>query len=190
MVSLFFGSFNPIHNGHIQIAEYVLQHHYCKEVWFVVSPQNPLKKNSNLLDGKKRLEIVEKALSIHKDMYACDIEFYLPIPSYTIDTLTKLTSLYPDKEFALIIGEDNLESFHFWKEAETICKNYKIMVYPRPNVNLESSSYQNIIMLHTPLNSISSTEIRKKIKEGKDISNDVPPNVLDCIVKYYKTDDK
>jgi len=131
LTGLFFGSFNPIHNGHLNIANYLIKEHYCSEVWFVVSPQNPLKTVSSLLDEKLRIKLVDKAIKDFAQLKACDIEFNMHRPSYTIETLRKLQLDFPDKNFALVIGEDNLRNFKKWKSYKELLSNYKIFVYPR-----------------------------------------------------------
>lgn len=186
MTGLFFGSFNPIHNGHLDIAGYILDKGLCDEIYFVVSPRNPLKLDDSLLDENKRLEIVSAAIAHDRRMKACDIEFSMPKPSYTIDTLNKLSSFYPQSEFALIIGGDNLRDFHLWKDYREIAARYKIIVYPRPGVETHSPDFPDIEFVNAPLSGISSTEIRKKIQNGEDIANFVPGCVLNPIFRYYK----
>lgn len=186
MTGLFFGSFNPVHNGHLQIAEYILNHGLCEEVWFIVSPQNPFKANAALLDANKRFEILETALEGREQMKACNIEFNMPKPSYTIDTLLKISALYPEKTFALIIGADNLRNFHHWKDHETIVSRWQTFVYPRPDTDTLSDTDPHITRIDAPLFSVSSTEIRRKIQKGEDISSLVPLAALQPILQYYK----
>lgn len=186
MTGLFFGSFNPVHNGHLQIAEYILNHGLCEEVWFVVSPQNPFKVNTNLLDENKRLEILKTALEGHKQMKACNIEFNMPKPSYTIDTLLKISALYPEKNFALIIGADNLRNFHQWKDHETVVSRWQTFVYPRPDTGSLSYTDPHITRIDAPLFPVSSTEIRRKIQKGEDISDLVPLPTLPLILQNYQ----
>lgn len=186
MTGLFFGSFNPIHNGHLTIAEYILHHHYCEEIWLIISPQNPFKQEIRLLEESLRLKIVKTALYSHSHLKACDIEFKMPRPSYTIDTLRKFSKQYPDKKFALIIGEDNLKNFALWKDSEQIISTYPIYVYPRPHIHTADIHFPNLIRIDAPLSEISSTEIRKMVREGKDISGLVPSSVLKLIETYYK----
>ena len=185
MTGLFFGSFNPIHNGHLNIAEYILQQQYCEEIWFIISPQNPFKQEIHLLEENLRLKMVEAALNAHPQLKACNIEFNMPRPSYTIETLQKLSNLYPDKKFALIIGEDNLKNFHLWREYERIAATYLIYVYPRPSVHTTNIYFPNLVRIKAPLSKISSTEIRQMIREGKDISALVPSAALKLIETYY-----
>ena len=168
MTGLFFGSFNPIHNGHLKIAQYLLYKGYCQRIWFVVSPHNPLKSDRSLLDEQKRLEIVKAAIRGDERMQACDVEFGLPKPSYTYATLQLLKKKWPEEEFALIIGEDNLRDFHKWRNAKEIVENYRILV-----------------LIDAPLADVSSTEIREMLGEGQDISPYVPQPALPLILNYY-----
>lgn len=184
-IGLFFGSFNPIHNGHLKIAQYLLYKGYCHQIWFVVSPKNPLKLDISLLDEKKRLEILQAAIAADERMQACDIEFGMPRPSYTFDTLHVLEEKWPGKEFALIIGEDNLRDFHLWRNAKTIAENYRILVYPRKGVDTSGLMWKNLFLVNAPVADVSSTEIRWKMKRGEDISSLVPVGALPLILKYY-----
>lgn len=185
MTGLFFGSFNPIHVGHLQIARYLLDHHPIDKILFVVSPQNPFKQDKTLLDAQKRVELVEKALAGDSRMEACPIELTLPKPSYTIHTLRQLAKLYPDRKFAIIMGEDNLKGFHLWREHQTIYENYPIFVYPRSGSAVSNADYPNICPIDAPLFPVSSTDIREKIKKGEDITPFVPPAIRDLIDSYY-----
>lgn len=182
---LFFGSFNPVHNGHLKIAQYLLEQGYCSEVWFVVSPRNPMKQEDTLLDECKRWEILNAALGKDPRMQACDIEFDMPRPSYTVDTLQALRERWPAKKFALIMGEDNLQNFHLWKKAEVIAANYRMLVYPRKGISTTRENWKNLIFVNAPLADVSSTQIRRMIKEGEDISAWVPSEALSLILKYY-----
>lgn len=176
---LFFGSFNPIHTGHLIIAGYMAGFTELKEVWLVVSPHNPLKNKNGLSNMYDRLEMVRLATENADKIKVSDIEFNLPQPSYTIDTLIYLQEKYPGKEFALIMGADNLSSFKKWKNYEVILKNYEIYVYPRPGVDLsEWSGYPSIKITETPQMDISSTFIRKGIAAGKNVQYFVPEKVL------------
>ena len=134
---LYFGSFNPIHNGHLMIAGYIAEYSDLKEIWFVISPQNPLKEKSSLLTDYHRLALVNVAIENDMRFKSCDIEFKLPQPSYTINTLTYLQEKYPQKEFALIMGADNLENLDKWKNHEQILNIYNIYVYPSPGTEGE-----------------------------------------------------
>lgn len=183
---LFFGSFNPIHNGHLSIASFVNSRNFTDEVWFVVSPLNPLKNGDILLKGEQRLELVRKAVKDYKDIYACDIEFSLPKPSYTYNTLNKLEERFPDREFYLIIGADNLEIFHKWKNHKDIIEKFRILVYPR--TGSESNplfEHKNITIVNAPFKNISSTEIRDKIKGNKSIDDLIPLSIAKQIKKLY-----
>lgn len=183
---LFFGSFNPIHCGHLSIARYLLDGGYCECVWFVISPQNPWKKGLDLLDEQKRLEMVQQAIAGDVRMRVCDVEFGLPRPSYTYQTLRKLRQDAPEQDFALIIGGDNLQKFQDWKNYQEIIEKYTIFVYPRPGIHLPELSNARVIVVDAPQTTLSSTEIRQKIIEGKDITGDVPENVRKQIERYYK----
>lgn len=186
MTGLFFGSFNPVHNGHLAIARYLLDNRYCREIWFVVSPRNPLKQNKFLQDEEKRLEIVRAAIGGDARMRSCDVEFAMPRPSYTVDTLQKLGEDYPGKQFALIIGGDNLRDFHLWRNHDLIAERYRILVYPRPGIVTPATTWANVSLADAPLSEISSTEIRETIKQGGDISPCVPIEALPLIQKYYR----
>lgn len=176
---LFFGSFNPIHTGHLIIASYMAGFTGLKEVWLVVSPHNPLKSRTGLGNMYDRLEMARLATESASKIKVSDIEFGLPQPSYTIDTLVYLQEKYPGKEFALIMGADNLVSFKKWKNYEVLLKNYQIYVYPRPGVDLsEWHDHPSIVITDTPQMEISSTFVRKGIKEGKNVQYFVPDKVL------------
>lgn len=184
-IGLFFGSFNPVHNGHLAIARYLLCEGYCEEVWFIISPHNPWKEDSTLLDEQKRYEIVQKAIAGDERMTACDIEFTMPRPSYTYQTLRALKEKYPEKEFSLIIGGDNMSRFHLWKNYEEIITRFRILVYPRPGIDMGVLSEPCIALTDAPLTPVSSTEIRQRIKTGEDVSGFVPMPARELIVKYY-----
>ena len=144
-IGLFFGSFNPIHVGHLVIANHIAQSDLLDEVWFVVSPQNPFKEKKSLLEDYHRLALVNEAIEDNQKLKSCDIEFSMPKPSYTSDTLAYLMDKYPKYEFSLIMGEDNIKSFHKWKNYEVILKNHSIIVYPRMGVNDKSVVKSEII---------------------------------------------
>ena len=170
-VGLFFGSFNPIHIGHLALANYMASFTDLKAVWFVVSPHNPLKEKASLLDQNQRLHMVNLAIEDIAFFKSSDIEFKLSQPSYTINTLAHLKEKYPKHTFSLIIGEDNLQSFTKWKNYEEILKNHKLYVYPRPNVlKSELKKHPQIVMTEAPIMEISSTFIRNAIKNSKNIS--------------------
>jgi nicotinate-nucleotide adenylyltransferase len=173
---LYFGSFNPIHIGHLAIANYMIEYSDLDELWFVVSPQNPLKEKKTLLKDHHRLEMVRLALADDNRFRVSDIEFKLPIPSYTIDTLTYLGEKYPGHEFQLVMGADQLRTFRKWKHTELIAQNYHRLIYPRPGVDPETIKIiPNATMVSAPLMEISSSFIRHAIKDGKDIRHLVPP---------------
>ena len=183
-VGLFFGSFNPIHAGHLIIANYMANHTALDEVWLIVSPHNPLKKKSSLANSFDRLEMVVLAVGDAKGLQVSQVEFALPQPSYTIDTLTHLQEQYPDYIFTLIMGSDNLHSFHKWKNAEVILRDFQIAVYPRPGfLGHELGEHPSVTITDTPLMELSSTFIRQAVKEGKSIRFFVPDAVLEFIDK-------
>jgi nicotinate-nucleotide adenylyltransferase len=178
-VGLYFGSFNPIHHGHLLIASYVLNHTELQQVWFVVSPQNPLKPAATLLNEYHRLHLVRLAVEGEKNLKVSDIEFKLPKPSYTIDTLTYLQEKYPGHEFSIIMGSDSFQNLTKWKNAGWLLKNYPIYIYIRPGfANLPAYPGAKFIhQLNAPLLPISSTAIRKDIQAGRSIRYLVPENV-------------
>ena len=162
---LFGGSFNPIHEGHLALADFVLQQGLADEVWFVVSPRNPLKPMADASDALQRLEGVRHALKNHPGCVASDIEFSLPIPSYSVQTLRKVVAEYPLRAFMLLIGGDNLDVFTQWKEYQYLLDNFDILVYPRPGAsNQIPSGWNRVRMLNAPMMDISSTEIRNGMK--------------------------
>lgn len=168
--ALFFGSFNPIHVGHLVIANSMLQQEGIDEVWLVVSPQNPLKERATLLADYHRLQMVRRAIEDNYKLRACDIEMHLPLPSYTVVTLAALGEKYPDREFCLIMGSDNLENFHRWRNYEYILQNYHIYVYPRPgSEHCPLRDHPSVTMTDVPMMDISSSFIRRQIAAGKDV---------------------
>ncbi|MEM7549137.1 MAG: nicotinate (nicotinamide) nucleotide adenylyltransferase [Bacteroidota bacterium] len=187
-VGLLFGSFNPIHIGHLIIAQSVLNNSDLEKIWFVVSPQNPFKDSGSLLHEFDRIDMVREAIGNHPDFHASDIEFSLPKPSYTSHTLAYLSERFSSYDFKLIIGEDNLLSFDRWKNYEAILNDYGVYVYPRPvEKNSEFKSNSNITVVDAPVVDISSTLIRKYIKEGKSVQYLTPEPVYELIKsrKYY-----
>jgi nicotinate-nucleotide adenylyltransferase len=188
-IGLYFGSFNPVHIGHIAIAGYMTEFAGLDQVWFIVSPQNPLKKKESLLADHHRLYLVQLAIGDNIRLKASDIEFRLPVPSYTIDTLTYLQEKYPINEFCLVMGADNLYTLHKWKNAEELIRRYPVYVYPRPESEKPVSpllekilSSADIHSVDAPLMEISGTFIREGIKNGKDMSYFLPQEVW----KYIK----
>lgn len=184
-VGLFFGSFNPIHIGHLILANYILENSNMDELWFVVSPQNPFKEKASLLKDHNRLHMVEIAVAHYPKMRASNVEFSLPTPSYTIDTLAYLKEKHPDYSFSLIMGEDNLSNIHKWKNAETLIENHHIIVYPRvfdgEKKDAEYMQHDNISMIKAPIIELSATEIRTMIKDGKNVRPMLPPEVFDYL---------
>ena len=190
-VGLYFGTFNPIHSGHLIIANYMVEFSELTEVWMVVTPHNPFKKKNSLLDNHHRLEMVYKACEDYPNLKPSDIEFGLPQPNYTVNTLIQLEEKYPDLEFALIMGEDNLKSFHKWKNYEVILERYSIFVYPRISkgrVENEFITNAKITRVPAPIIELSSTFIRKAVKEGKNIRPMLPEKVWKYLdeMNFYK----
>ena len=175
ITGLYFGSFNPIHIGHLAIANFIVEFSELEQLWFVVSPQNPLKQKQSLLQDYHRLEMVQLAVEEDDRFRASDIEFRLPTPSYTIDTLTYLEEKYPGREFQLVMGADGLRTFHKWKHADLIVQKYHRLIYPRPGTDKEvASQLPNATLVDAPMMDISSSFIRQAIKEGKDVRHLVP----------------
>jgi nicotinate-nucleotide adenylyltransferase len=168
-VGLFFGSFNPVHIGHLIIANYMVEFTDLEQVWFVVSPQNPFKKKKSLLPDYHRLALVREAIIDDNRFRACDIEMKMPVPSYTIDTLTYLREKYPDHTFVIIMGADGLPTFDKWKNYEEIIRTTQRYVYPRPGININPVEHPNCVFVEAPLMEISSSFIRDCIREKKDV---------------------
>jgi nicotinate-nucleotide adenylyltransferase len=189
-IGLYFGSFNPIHHGHLIIANFILQHSELDQIWFVVSPQNPLKPSGSLLNEYHRLHLVRLAVDGENSLRASDIEFKLPKPSYTADTLAYLTEKYPDHEFALVMGGDSFENLPKWKNYTHILKNYPVYVYKRPGHEAipDYPAAKRIVVIDAPLLPISATHIRKSVKEGRSIRYLVPDPVKEEIERngYYR----
>ena len=178
---LFFGSFNPIHVGHLIIANHMVQYTDLDEVWFVISPHNPLKKKATLLADHHRYAMVNLAVEENPNLWASNIEFSLSQPSYTVHTLAYLEEKYPEKEFVLIMGGDNLNSLPKWKNYQHILDNYSIFVYPRPGEKLpDLATHKSISMVEAPLMQISSSFIRNSIKEGKSVEY----LLSNCVFEY------
>jgi nicotinate-nucleotide adenylyltransferase len=174
-IGLFFGSFNPIHIGHMAIANYIVEYTDMEQLWFVISPQNPFKKRMTLLADHHRLELVERAIAGDDRFRASDIEFKMPVPSYTIDTLAWLGERFPSHQFVIIMGSDGLPGFPQWKNAAALQQQYRRYVYPRPGYAVDLSEQENLEVVDAPLMEISSSFIRKAIGEGKDIRHFIPP---------------
>ena len=191
-IGLFFGSFNPIHIGHLILGNYILENSDMEELWFVVSPQNPFKDKKSLLNDHNRLDMVQLAVKNYPKMRASNVEFSLPKPSYTIDTLTYLKEKYPHYSFALIMGEDNLYSLPKWKNFEKLITDYHIIVYPRTfegeKKDHEYLQHENISLVNAPIIELSATEIRNMIKEGKNVRPMLPPEVFEYLdgSSFYK----
>lgn len=182
-IGLFFGSFNPVHNGHLIIANYICQTTELQKVWLVVSPQNPFKEKESLLREYDRLHLINLAIEDNKFLKASNVEFNLPQPNYTIDTLAYLYEKYPQHEFALIMGSDNLSSFHKWKNYEHILARHHLYIYPRSGSEKNFfAAHPHIHHLEFPLLDISATFIRQKIKAGLSMQFFLP----DAVWKYIE----
>jgi nicotinate-nucleotide adenylyltransferase len=191
-IGLFFGSFNPIHIGHLAIAGYMTEFTQLEQVWFVVSPHNPLKKKESLLEDHQRLYMAQLAIGDNDHLKASDIEFKLPVPSYTIDTLAYLEEKFPQHKFLLVMGEDNLYTLHKWKNVEELIVNNQIIVYPRPYTPRPESALLDQVLLKAkiqwakaPLMDISGTFIRSGIKKGKNMSYYLAPPVWKYIEEMH-----
>ncbi len=190
-IGLYFGTFNPIHVGHLTIANHMVEYGGLDEVWMVVTPHNPHKKKKTLLDNHHRFTMVDIALEDYPKIKASKVEFDLPQPNYTVNTLAVLDEKYPDYNFYLIMGEDNLKSFHKWKNYEVILDQYAIYVYPRISegtIEHQFKGHKKITQIDAPIMEISSTFIRKSIKEGKNIRPLLPHNVWRYLdeMNFYK----
>lgn len=189
-VGLYFGSFNPVHIGHLIIANHLLENSDINELWFVVTPQNPLKKKSSLLQNYHRLEMVYMALEGYSNMKPCDIEFRLSQPNYTVNTLSYLEEQYPKYDFSLIMGEDNLKHLHKWKNYEVIVRGYPIYVYPRLSKDNTRVCFPegDIRYVNAPIIEISATHIREQIKQGKSVKPLLSPRVWKYIddMNFYR----
>lgn len=188
-IGLYFGSFNPVHHGHLIIANHILNESKVKEVWFVVSPQNPFKETASLLNEQHRFQLVKLAIDNTPGMRASNIEFSLPKPSYTIDTLIYLEEKYPKHQFNIIMGSDGFQNIDKWKNADQLLKNYPVIIYKRPGFDVKEKKNARVSIVDAPLLEISSTHIRKLIKEKKSIRYLVPEIVLEQIEKeqYYSS---
>ena len=190
-IGLFFGSFNPIHIGHMIIANHMVEHSDMDQIWFVVTPHNPHKKKSSLLDDNHRLNMANIAVEDYKNLKASNIEFGLPQPNYTVDTLAYISEKHPQHNFSLIMGEDNLKGFHKWKNNDVILENHTIYVYPRKTKGTVANillKQNKIIKVDAPIVEISSTLIRNSIAEKKNFRPLVSHNVWEYIdeMNFYK----
>lgn len=187
-IGLFFGSFNPLHVGHLIIANHFLNETDLDKIWFIVSPHNPFKKEQGLLNEFHRLQLVRLATEEDNRIKVSDIEFSLPRPSYTVSTLAYLTEKHPEHRFCIIMGGDSFQNLHKWKNYEVIVKNYPIYVYPRPGFEIGNHVNAALTKVNAPLLEISATQIRKYIREGKSVRYLLPDKVLEEIQKggYYK----
>ena len=188
-IGLYFGSFNPIHIGHLIIANHVLNNTELEKIWFVISPQNPFKIQASLLNEYDRLYLVQKALEDNDKLKASEIEFSLPKPSYTSNTLAYLGEKYPSHQFQIIMGSDGFQNIESWHNAEVIIKNYPIIIYKRPQFEINYDSKAAIQVMDAPLLEISATHIRQLINSGKSIKYLVPDLVEKEILenRYYRT---
>jgi len=190
-IGLYFGTFNPIHIGHLVIANHLAEYSGLDQVWFVVTPHSPFKKKSSLLDNNHRYQMVDRALESYPKLRVSDIEFKLPQPNYTINTLTYLQEKYSEYAFSIIMGEDNLRSFHKWKNYNIILENHDVYIYPRISkgkVESEFVDHEKVHFIKSPIMEISSTFIRKAIKEGKNIRPLLPERVWQYLdeMNFYK----
>ena len=190
-IGLYFGTFNPVHIGHMVIANHLVEFSDLDEVWMVVTPHNPFKKKASLLENHHRYQMVYEATAAYPKIKPSDIEFKLPQPNYTIDTLAYISEKYPDHQFSLIMGEDNLKSFHKWKNYEVILENYNIYVYPRISEKKISSQLVDHYRIHkieAPIMEVSSTSIRNGIRDKKNVRPLLPEAVWKYVdeMNFYK----
>jgi nicotinate-nucleotide adenylyltransferase len=190
-IGLYFGTFNPIHVGHLIIANHMAEYSGLDQIWMVITPHNPLKKKDTLLDDYQRLHLVRLATEDFPKIKPSDFEFKLPQPNYTVNTLAHLKEKFPQNEFSLIMGEDNLKTFHKWKNYDVILENHNIYVYPRISAEIENLQFKNHHRIHVisaPIVEISSTFIRENIKKGKNVQPLLPHKVWEYIDhnNFYK----
>lgn len=182
-IAIYSGSFNPIHKGHLQLAHFVLEKQLAQEVWFVVTPCNPLKEQAELIDHFLRLDMVISVIGNQSAFKASDVEFDMPVPSYSIDTLTELCKMFPEHTFSLLIGSDNALVFDQWKNYSEILAKFKVLVYPRRGYNFETVAqrYPQMQLLNSPYCDISSTEIRNAIVGNQPVDKWIEPEVIEFI---------
>lgn len=187
-IGLFFGSFNPIHHGHLIIAQHVINQHLADQVWFVISPQNPLKKVNTLLNENLRKYLMDIAIIDEEKLITSDVEFNLPRPSFTINTLDHLKKIFPLHRFEIIMGNDSFLDLDKWKNFETLIKENRFLIYPRKNFEINNKLHARILKLEAPVIEISSTHIREMVKKGVSIDYLVPEKVKEEIERngYYK----
>ena len=183
-IGIFPGSFNPVHIGHLALANYIVEYGEFDEIWFLITPQNPFKKRSDLMDQNLRLAWLEKSIGDYPKFKTCTIEWEMPQPTYTINTLQRLRIMYPDHFFELIIGSDNWETIHRWKDYQLILKNFKTWIYPRLGTGKIIYNHPNVYMIRggAPKIEVSSTFIRKAIKRGKDVRFFLPAGIYEDII--------
>ncbi len=182
-VALYFGSFNPIHIGHLALANYLCEFGGIDELWFVVSPRNPFKQQTDLMDDDFRLQLVRLAIKDYPKFKACDVEFSMPRPSYTYHTLQQLEDIYPDNEFSLLMGADNWPNLKNWYKGEIIMSEYPIIVYPRPGYEIDVANLlENVRFVDAPQFDISSSFIRKSLQEGRDVRFFLHPEVWSTLI--------
>ena len=183
---IFGGSFNPIHNGHLQLVRQLREAAGLDEVWLMVSPQNPLKQQDDLLDDNRRLQLARQAVGGEQGITVSDYEFHLPRPSYTWNTLQALQADFPDREFVLLIGGDNWKQFRNWYRADDIVRDYQLVVYPRRGSDIDRTTLPPTVqVIEAELLDISSTDIRRRVREGKTIAGLVPPCIIPAVTTYY-----
>ena len=185
-VGIYSGSFNPIHHGHVMLAKYLVEFTDLDELWFVVTPQNPLKKKEDLLDDDERLKMVQLAVGDDLRFVVSDIEMHMPRPSYTINTLTALSEQHPDCEFVFICGMDSLQNLKNWREYQKILDNYELLVFPREGYDGgELVNYPSVSILKTPIVEVSSTFIRECVKEGRDMRHFMPEKAFQYMQEHH-----
>lgn len=187
-IGLFFGSFNPIHIGHLIIANHILNQDIIEKIWFIVSPQNPLKEKNTLLRDQNRLQMVRVATEDDNRIKVSDIEFHLSPPSYTVNTMAYLVEKHPTNEFSIIMGSDSFQNLYRWKNFETLVQNHEIIIYKRGGFNIDNELNAKIKIVDAPLLDITATEIRELVKAGKSIRYMVPDKVREEIASggYYR----